>query len=84
MGRQMGHADRSHFEVTNDWKEKRETEMEKRYETLAEVPSWARELVQEMLTRGCFADPNRLHLSEDMLRTMALTDRLLKAREGRK
>lgn len=76
--------DRSHFEVTSDWKEKRETEMEKRYETLAEVPSWARELVQEMLTRGCFADPNRMHLSEDMLRTMALTDRLLKAREGRK
>lgn len=76
--------DRSHFEVTSDWKEKRETEMEKRYETLAEVPNWARELVQEMLTRGCFADPHRLHLSEDMLRTMALTDRLLKAREGRK
>lgn len=76
--------DRSHFEVTSDWKEKRETEMEKRYETLAEVPSWARELVQEMLTRGCFADPNRMHLSEDMLRTMALTDRLLKAREGRR
>ena len=76
--------DRSHFEVTNDWKEKRETEMEKRYETLAEVPTWAKELVQELVARGCFADPNRLHLSEDMLRTMALTDRLLKAREGRK
>lgn len=27
--------DRSHFEVAADWKEKRETEMEKRYETLA-------------------------------------------------
>lgn len=76
--------DRSHFEVAADWKEKRETEMEKRYETLAEVPTWAKELVQEMITGGCFADPNRMHLSEDMLRTMALTDRLLKAREGRK
>lgn len=76
--------DRSHFEVAADWKEKRETEMEKRYETLAEVPTWAKELVQEMITRGCFADPNRMHLSDDMLRTMALTDRLFKAREGRR
>ena len=76
--------DRSHFEVASDWKEKRETEMEKRYETLAEVPTWAKELVQEMITRGCFADPNQMHLSEDMLRTMVLMDRLLKAREGRK
>ena len=42
------------------------------------------ELVQEMITRGCFADPNRMHLSDDMLRTMALTDRLFKAREGRR
>lgn len=76
--------DRSHFEVTGDRKEKGDAEMEKRYETLREVPTWAKELVQEMIAKGCFADPKQLHLSEDMLRTMALMDRLWKAREERK
>ena len=65
--------DQPHFEVTKDWKE--ESEVVKYYETLNEVPTWAKSLVQDMITKGCFADPDKLHLSDDMLRTMALMQR---------
>ena len=76
--------DRSHFEVTGDWKERENAEMEKRYETLNEVPTWAKELVQEMHKKNCFGNPVGMHLSEDMLRVMVLMDRLWKAREGKR
>lgn len=57
---------------------------EKRYNTIAEVPTWAQALIKEMQEKGCFGNPTQLNLSEDMLRTMVLTDRLWKAREGQK
>ena len=67
--------DQPHFEVTKDWKGKEDEEVVKYYETLNEVPTWAKSLVQDMITKGCFADPDKLHLSDDMLRTMALMHR---------
>lgn len=67
--------DKPHFEVTKDWKGKEESEVVKYYETLNEVPTWAKSLVQDMIAKGCFADPDKLHLSDDMLRTMALMQR---------
>ena len=42
--------DQPHFEVTKDWKE--ESEVVKYYETLNEVPTWAKSLVQDMITKG--------------------------------
>lgn len=57
---------------------KEEEEMIKYYETLAEVPTWAKPIVQDMIRKGCFADKNKLHLSEDMIRTMALMQRYQK------
>lgn len=64
--------DKPHFEVTKDWKGKGDEEVVKYYETLDEVPTWAKSLVQDMIAKGCFADADKLHLSDDMLRTMAL------------
>ncbi len=59
--------------------EKKEEEvMVKYYEKLQEVPSWARPMVQDMVEKGCFADENRLHLSEDMLRVLAISQRYAK------
>lgn len=70
--------DKPHFEVTKDWKGKEESEVVKYYETLDEVPTWAKSLVQDMIAKGCFADADKLHLSDDMLRTMALMERYVK------
>lgn len=67
--------DKPHFEVTKDWKGEEESEVVKYYETLDEVPTWAKSLVQDMIAKGCFADVDKLHLSDDMLRTMALMHR---------
>lgn len=52
-----------------------EEEMMKYYEKLQEIPTWAKSMVEDMIGKGCFADANKLHLSEDMLRTMALLKR---------
>lgn len=70
--------DKPHFEVTKDWKGKGDEEVVKYYETLDEVPTWAKSLVQDMIAKGCFADADKLHLSDDMLRTMALMERYVK------
>lgn len=76
-----------HFDVTgkncpapmvddvNMWKEFKERlvdEVTKYYETIQEVPTWAKPMVQEQINNGCYADKNALHLSDDMLRTMAI------------
>lgn len=47
----------------------------KYYETINEVPNWAKPMIRDMIGKGCFADTKKLHLSEDMLRTMALMQR---------
>lgn len=47
----------------------------KYYETINEVPKWAKGMIQDMIQKGCFADIQKLHVSEDMLRTMALMQR---------
>lgn len=70
--------DKPHFEVTKDWKGKGESEVVKYYETLNEVPTWAKSMVQDMIDKGCFGNTKALHLSEDMLRTMALMERYQK------
>jgi len=54
---------------------KGEEEMvEKRYQTLAEVPQWAKETVKKLIQKGKFSDVNKLDLSYDMVRTLYLKD----------
>ncbi len=52
-----------------------EPEMEKRYETLAQIPAWAQPTVEKLLARGVFADDTQLDLSFDMVRMFVLLDR---------
>lgn len=47
----------------------------KYYETVKEVPKWAQPMIQDMIDKGCFSDKKALHLSDDMIRTMALMQR---------
>lgn len=49
---------------------------EKRYQTMEELPSWARPLIEEMDIYDCIADTEHLDMSWDMLRCMVLLDRL--------
>ena len=57
---------------------------EERFNNLREIPSWGQPLISEMVMYKCFANEHRMDLSEDMIRTMELMDRLWKAREARK
>ncbi len=50
-------------------------EMVKYYNTLAEVPTWAKPMVERQIHEGCYANTEELHLSDDMLRTMAIMER---------
>ena len=58
-----------------DFKERLVEDMTKYYETIAEVPTWAMPMIQMQIDKGCYADPKALHLSDDMLRTMAILQR---------
>lgn len=79
-----------HFDVTGklcpkpfveDWrawqnfKERLVEDVIKYYENIAEVPTWAKPMIQEQIDKGCYANVNALHLSDDMLRTMAIMKR---------
>lgn len=52
-----------------------EEEQVKYYETIQEVPTWAKAMIQAQIDKGCYADVNALHLSDDMIRTMAILQR---------
>ena len=51
---------------------RKENTVEKRYNTIEEVPSWAREKVQKLIDEGKFADVNKLDLSYDMVRLIVI------------
>lgn len=78
-GGEWSTPDLPHFEVKSDWKPKEVNEVVKHYEKVVEVPTWARPMVQDMIRKGCFANPNKLHLSDDMLRIMAVIGRYQKS-----
>ena len=50
-------------------------DMAQRYNTLTEVPEWGKATVQKLIDKGCFADKNKLNLTEDMLRGFVVNDR---------
>lgn len=78
-----------HFDVTgkicpapfvNDqkaWEEFKERIVSevKYYEKLSEIPKWAQPMIKEMIDQGCFADEKALHLSDDMIRLLAILER---------
>jgi len=56
---------------------KGEVEMvEKRYNTLAEVPEWGKATIKKLIGRGGFADANKLDLTVDILRVYVTNDRV--------
>ena len=69
--------DKPHFEIGINWEAPKEDEEEvKRYNTIEEIPEWGKETIQSLIDKGCFADPKHLDLSEDMLRTFVIINRL--------
>ena len=49
--------------------------VEKRYNTIEEIPDWGKPTIQKLINKGCFADINKLNLTEDMIRGWIINDR---------
>lgn len=56
-------------------KEEEEEEMEQRFKTVDEVPSYGKELVNELIKEKSIADENNIDLTKDMIRTMVIMER---------
>lgn len=48
---------------------------EKRFQTIAALPGWARPTIQKLLDTGKIADGNKLDLSMDMIRVLTIMER---------
>ena len=46
-----------------------------RYNNINEIPEWGKTTIKYLIQKGCFADVNKLNLTEDMLRTFVINDR---------
>ncbi len=60
------------------WKEFKERlvdNMEKRYNKISELPTWAKPTIQKLVDSGKIADGNKLDMSEDMLRVLVILNR---------
>lgn len=60
------------------WKEFKERlvdNMEKRYNKINELPTWAKPTIQKLVDSGKIADGNKLDMSEDMLRVLVIVNR---------
>lgn len=68
----------THWLLVRDVFEYEEEDEVKYYEKLNEIPKWARPMIEDMIDKGCFADKNALHLSDDMIRVIALMERKMK------
>ena len=58
-----------------EFKERLTDEMVKRYNTINELPSWAKATIQKLVNEGKIADGNKLDMSEDMLRVLVIMNR---------
>lgn len=77
--------DRPHFEISTSWKapvveivKAEEDEEMPRYNKAEEVPDWAKEFVQELISEGSISDKDNINLSEDMVRELLIMDRHIK------
>lgn len=59
----------------NEFKERLVDEVVKRYNTISELPKWAKEPIEKLVKEGKIADGNRLDMSEDMLRVLVIMNR---------
>lgn len=60
------------------WKEFKERlvdNMEKRYNKISELPTWAKPTIQKLVNEGKIADGNNLDMTEDMLRVIVILSR---------
>lgn len=60
------------------WKEFKERlvdNMEKIYNKISELPTWAKPTIQKLVNEGKIADGNKLDMSEDMLRVLVIMNR---------
>ena len=71
----INYNDFTHWLLVRSVFDYEEEEEVKYYEKLTEIPKWAQPMVKEMIDKGCFADKNALHLSDDMIRVIALMER---------
>jgi len=55
---------------------KEDEEMIEKFNTINEVPNYAKATIEKLINKGAFADVNKLNLSEDMLRVFVINDRL--------
>ena len=55
-------------------KEEKRT-VEKRYNKISELPTWAKATIQKLVNEGKIADGNKLDMSEDMLRVLVILSR---------
>lgn len=49
--------------------------MEKRYNKISELPTWAKPTIQKLVNEGKIADGNNLDMTEDMLRVIVILSR---------
>lgn len=58
-----------------DYLKQEDEEMEKRYQTIAELPDWARPVIKKLVAEGKIADGLHLDLTFDMLRLLVIMNR---------
>ena len=51
--------------------------VEKRYNTIEDVPEWGKATIQQLINKGAIADVRHLDLSEDMVRTLVIWSRFM-------
>ena len=60
------------------WKEFKERlvdNMEKIYNKISELPTWAKPTIQKLVNEGKIADGNKMDMSEDMIRVLVIMNR---------
>lgn len=50
-------------------------EVEYLYQNINEVPEWGKNTIKKLVDKGCFADVNKLSLTDEMLRVFVIMDR---------
>ncbi|MDL2273965.1 N-acetylmuramoyl-L-alanine amidase [Oscillospiraceae bacterium OttesenSCG-928-G22] len=66
-----------YFPLERMIEEANRVEQEKRYQSVADLPDWAKETVQKLIGRGALqGDGKGLNLSVDMVRMMVINDRM--------
>jgi len=71
----LSKADFTHWFEIVDIEYMEDDEMVKRYNKISELPSWAQPTIKKLCDEKKIADPNKLDLSEDMVRVLVIMNR---------